>query len=472
MHTASLTNEHMSLPRLVKTVLLLSIPAILAEISSIIMQYIDAAMVGGLGEQATAAIGLVSTSTWLLGGLCISSAMGFSVQTAQLIGAGREEEARHVFRQSLLAVTVFGLFLAVVAASVSGVLPRWLGGDTVILSDASAYFLIYACALPFEQLRLLSGNMLQCSGDMKTPSVLNTLLCVFDVAFNFLLIFPTRTVTLFSHSFIIWGAGLGVKGAALGTALAEVCTAGLMLYAACVHSEKLAFRLGGSWKLRKSCLTAALKIALPAAFEHTATCGAYIAATRITAPLGTVAVAANSLAVTAESFCYMPGYGIGSAATTLIGQSIGADKKHLARRFAYTSVTLGMLLMGCTAVIMYFVAPWMFTLLTPSPEVRVLGTDVLRLEAFAEPLYAAAIVSAGALRGAGDTLVPSIINLVSMWGVRITLSMILAAQMGLYGIWLAMCIELCVRGLLFLIRLRWGKWDESGVRVAFRETSD
>lgn len=460
-----LTDDRMTLPQIAVTVLRLSIPAILAEISSIVMQYIDAAMVGSLGEQATAAIGLVSTSTWLIGGLCISSAMGFSVQTAQLIGAGREEDARSVFRQSLLCVSVFGLLLAAIAACISGALPGWLGGETGIRREASAYFLIYACALPLEQLRMLSGSMLQCSGDMKTPSILNTLLCGFDVVFNFLLIFPTRTVELLGNAVTLPGAGLGVEGAALGTALSEVCTAGLMLYAACFRSEKLSFRLGGSWRLQRETLVRALKIALPTAFEHTATCGAYVAATRITAPLGKVSLAANSLAVTAESFCYMPGYGIGSAATTLIGQSIGAGKNRLAKRFSYTAVALGMLLMSASAVVMYLTAPVLFALLTPSEAVRELGVRVLRLEAFAEPLYAASIVSAGALRGAGDTLVPSVFNLVSMWGVRITLSVIFAARLGLYGIWLAMCIELCFRGTLFLIRLLRGKWVEHGVKV-------
>ena len=87
-----------------------------------------------------------------------------------------------------------------------------------------------------------------------------------------------------------------------------------------------------------------------------------------------------------------------------------------------------------------------------------MGTRVLRIEAFAEPMFAASIVAAGALRGAGDTLVPSIMNLASMWGVRITLSLILAPQLGLIGVWLAMCVELCVRGGLFLIRLLRGKW--------------
>lgn len=448
----------MSYLNMIKTVFRLSVPAIMAQITSIAMQYIDAAMVGSLGAQASAAIGLVSTTTWLIGGLCIAAATGFSVQVAQLIGAGRSNDARCVFRQSLIIALIFGSLLSVTAISISGKLPVWLGGNDEIRYDASRYFLIYACALPATQFRQLSGSMLQCSGDMRTPSVLNIMLCMLDVIFNFFLIFPTRAIPVLGISVTVFGAGMGVSGAALGTALAEVCTAVCMLYAACRRSDKLSFRLGGKWKIQKQCMKTAAKIALPAAFEHTVMCSAYVASTLIVAPLGTAAVAANSLAVTAESFCYMPGYGIGSAATTLVGQSIGAENYTIARRFARTAVLLGVILMSFTAVIMFFIAPFMFSVLTPSEEVRILGTQVLRIEVFAEPLYAASIVCAGALRGAGDTLIPSILNLVSMWGVRISASILLVPYFGLHGVWIAMCGELCVRGILFLIRLFREKW--------------
>lgn len=458
-------NGKISLGSMIKLVLRLSIPAIMAEISSIIMQYIDAAMVGSLGAHASASIGLVSTTTWLIGGLCISGATGFSIQTAQLIGGGRDEEARNVFRQSIIAAVLFGALISALSISISGRLPVWLGGEAELREDASGYFLIYACALPASMLRHCAGSMLQCSGDMKTPSILNILLCALDVVFNFIFIFPTRVVSVLGISFGMYGAGMGVRGAALGTACAEVVTALLMLFFACVRSDKLAFRLGGSWRLRSKCMKTAVKLAIPAAIEHTIMCSAYVVSTLIVAPLGTISVAANSLAVTAESFCYMPGYGIGSAATTLVGQSIGAKRKDLARRFARTAVLLGVAIMSCTAVIMFIAAPFMFSLLTPDAAVRELGASVLRIEAFAEPLYAASIVCTGALRGAGDVVGPSVLNLVSMWGVRISLALVLVPHIGLYGIWIAMCIELCVRGILFLVRLLRENWLKKGAVV-------
>ena len=180
---------------------------------------------------------------------------------------------------------------------------------------------------------------------------------------------------------------------------------------------------------------------------------AYVAFTRIVSPLGTVAVAANSFAITAESLCYMPGYGIGVAATTIIGQCVGARRREEAKRLGWLATILGMLIMGVSGAFMWAFAPQMIGILTPEEDIRRLGAMVLRIEAFAEPLYGASIVAAGVFRGAGETLLSSVLNLVSVWAVRIPLAYYLGSLYGLKGAWLAMCAELSVRGLLFLVRL-------------------
>ena len=436
----------------------LSIPSILAQISATIMQYIDAAMVGSLGTNATGAIGLVASTTWLFNGLCMAIATGFSVQVAQLIGAQRGGEAKNVLRQSLVVCLICGLLIGSAAVALSFPLPTWLGGEEGVLDGAHAYFFVFGAAIPFNLMRILTGNMLQCAGDMRTPSILNASMCGLDVIFNYFLIFPTRTVSLLGLELTMPGAGMGVAGAALGTALSETVVAFIMLYIVCFRSSALRITKGGSWALTTPCLRTALRVAVPIAIERGILGAAQVTTTRITAPLGTVAVAANSLAVTAESMCYMPGYGIGSAATTLVGQSMGAQRKDLAKGFARASTWLGMGIMGAIAIVMFFAAPLMFAMLTPVPEIRELGTQVLRIAVPAEAFFGAAIVAAGALRGAGDTTGPSLLNLISMWGVRITLSSILAPIMGLHGVWLAMTIELIARGTLFLIRLLRGKW--------------
>ena len=440
-------------------VLRMSLPAILAQLTSIAMQYIDAGMVGSLGANATAAIGLVASSTWLIGGTCIGLSTGFSVQVAQLTGARRSDDARDVFRQSLTVLLLTGLCIAFLGVGISRSVPAWLGGSEEIIADAGTYFFIYCCSIPFSIMRYLASGMMQSSGDMKTPGLFSALVCILDVIFNMFFIFPSRNISAGGIGLTIPGAGLGVAGAALGTALAEVVISLVMLYLVCFRNEKLSLRHKGSWRWRRNTLATAAKIAVPISFDQIFMCSAYIAATKIVAGLGTVAVAANSLSITAEGLCYMPGYGIGIAATTIIGQTIGAGRKDLTRSFSRVIVLTGMVFMSLMAVVMYIAAPHIFAMLTSDPRVAELSTGVLRMELVAEAFYGASICCTGVFRGAGDTLVPSLMNLFSMWGVRLVPAVFLVPGMGLYGYWLAMTIELFFRGTIFLIRLVRGRWE-------------
>jgi putative MATE family efflux protein len=453
-----LNRKEVSRAEKIRLVLSLSLPAILAQLTTIAMQYIDAGMVGSLGAAATASIGLVSSSTWLIGGSCIGIAAGFYVQAAQLIGAGREKEAEDVLRQGLKTAALAGLGVSLVCLCISGRVPYWLGGEEAILGDSTAYFRIYCFSIPFILLRQMSNGMMQSTGDMKTPSSLSAILCLLNVILNSLMILPSRTLSLMGLQIFLPGAGLGVVGAALATALSETIISLTALYFLSFRNKKISLRGGGSWKWKRKTLANAVRIALPLSMDQIFMCSAYVAGTKIVAGLGTVAVAAHSLAITAESLCYMPGYGIGAAATAIIGQTIGADRRDLTKSFSRVSVYLGMAMMGLTGVIMYLAAPLVFSLLTVSREAAALGTRVLRIELISEPLYGASICCAGVFRGAGDTLRPSIMNLFSMWCVRIGLAMVLVPRMGLPGFWTAMAAELCFRGAIFLVRLYRGRW--------------
>ena len=284
----------------------LSIPSILAQISATVMFFIDAAMVGHLGARATAAIGLVESTTWLMGGLASAASLGFSVQVAHFIGANDFEAARRVLRQSLVCCFLWSLMISLVCIAIHNHLPYWLGGTEEIAHDASLYFVLIGVFGIFFQMEGLGGSMLKSSGNMKIPSILNIMMCVLDVVFNY---------------FFIYIFDMGVKGAALGTGLAELITAILMLYFLLVRSEMLSLKgRSGSFRLKSDTVKTAFRIGAPMGLQHVLMGGAYVVSTMIVAPLGTVAIAANSLAITVESLCYMPGFGIAEAATTLVGQ--------------------------------------------------------------------------------------------------------------------------------------------------------
>lgn len=430
-----IVNLKESLKQQISNVWKLSIPAILTQISSIVMQYIDSAMVGNLGEEASASIGLVSTSTWLLGGLISAVSVGFSVQVAHAFGRKNPKEGRDILRHGLVSSIIISLILTFIGLLISKDLPVWLKGDSSIRNDASLYFLVFVITIPFMQVNSLSASVLQCSGNMVIPSILNTVMCLLDVVFNAVFI-----------------PQYGVLGAALGTGLSVVLVSIIMFAFCCLDKKDLNILQKDNCSFDKNILKKALKIGTPVALEQVAMCSAMVVSTMIVAPLGNVSIAAHSFAITAESLCYMPGYGMAAAATTLVGQQLGAKNYKLAKKYGNISLVLGTSLMTLMAVLMFILCPIVFRFLTPVLEVRSLAITILRIGLIAEPLYAVSIVTSGALRGAEDTLVPSIMNLVSIWVVRIGLSILLVGKMGLVGVWIAMAVELSVRGILLLIR--------------------
>ncbi len=458
------TGEKLTLGQQLKLTAQLSWPAMMAQLSSIMMQYIDASMVGRLGADDSASVGLVSTSLWLFWGVCSAVTMGFSVQVAHSIGAGDHVRARNILRQGITACLLISIAVAAIGAAIASPLPHWLGGGEAVCSKATLYFLVFVLALPLLTMNYLGGGMLRCAGNMKVPGGLNVMMCVLDVIFNFMLIFPTRQLSLGSLSVTMPGAGLGVLGAALGTVGAEIVTACAMMWYLCYRQKDMAIgHERGSFRPTREVLRKAMRVSAPMTLEHAVICGAQIAVTVIVAPLGVMAIAANAFAVTAESICYMPGYGIGDAATTLVGQSYGAKRLDLAKRFGYITVGLGMLTMTVMGLVMYICAPWVMELMSPVGEIVDLGVQSLRIEAFAEPMFAASIVAYGVMIGVGDTIIPAAMNFGSIWLVRLPLAALLAPQMGLAGVWLAMCIELSFRGAIFLWRLFSGAWLKKGL---------
>lgn len=425
----------------------LSIPSMLAQISIVLMFFIDASMVGHLGAEASASIGLIESTTWLVGSLLSAAATGFSVQVAHFIGANDFVKARQVFRHALICGLAFSVFLSLIGVGIHSHLPYWLGGGADIASASSGYFLIYSLVLPFVYLYHTSEMMLKSAGNMHTPSVMAILVCICDVIFNYIFIYICK---------------LGVVGAAMGTALAYICISLPNLYLSACKNRMLNLRqdhVRFHWV--KEYVQRACKISIPIAIQNILMSGAQIVSTMIVAPLGNIAIAAHSFAITAESLCYMPGYGIGDAATTLVGQTHGAGRIDLCRNFAYMTVGLGMLVMALMGVIMYVFAPEMIGVLSPVEAIRQLGTTCLRIEAFAEPFFAASIVTYCVCVGAGDTFKPAAINLGTMWLVRLTLAYALSKSYGLEGVWIAMATELTFRGVLFLIRLFRGSWMKS-----------
>ncbi len=439
-------------------VLALAFPTMIEQIMVTFVQYVDTAMVGNLGPNATAAIGVSTSTIWLLNGLLNAGAVGFSVQVAQHIGANDIEKAKSVIRQSVSFVILFGGFIALLGFTLSFFLPTLLGAQEDVRAQATQYLAVMALAMPFNFCILMLSAIIRCSGDTKTPMFLNLLINAINVSCNFLFIYETNTYNILGIDITIWGAGLGVMGAALGSAVSLFVVSMLYLYLIFFKYKKLKINIREDFKFKSDCIKIMLRLGIPVALERSMMSVAQITMTFLITSMGTVAIAANHLAVTAEAICYLPAFGVATAGTALVGQSMGANRKDIALRCGRVVYAIGVIVMTLGGIFIFTFAEPLITFFSDDAQVIEIGAQMLRIVAFAQPCFGLAISMTGSFRGAGDTKVPFIIALCTMWGVRIVASFALAPFFGLAGIWVAMTIEIIVRGLLYLFRFEQKKW--------------
>jgi len=437
-------------------------PAIAEQLLLTLVNYVDTAMVGSLGATATAAIAINTSCIWLVNGFLNALSVGYSVQVAYCIGAEEYERTRHVIRQSLLAVVVCGTALLLLYSVLAPFLPQWLGAEPDVLPGARAYIRIITLAFPFQAASAMFSAVLRCMGNTKTPLLLNAMTNLLNVILNFLLIYPTRTVSLFGWSFSMPGAGLGVTGAAIATAVATIAT-GLLLTKH-LFSRRNPYRiyLRENYRPDKTVIQKAAKLGIPVAIERMTISFGQIIMTGVVTSLGTIALAANYVAATAEALCYLPANGVGYAATTLSGQCVGAREYDEAHAYGKVSGAFGFVLSCIMCLFLWIFAPPIASIFSPDPEVIALAARLLRIMSVVEPLFGLAIVLSGALRGAEDTRHPCIVGLACMWGIRVLFSLIVVSvlHMGLEAVWIVMCFDACARCILFSIRFFSKKWQK------------
>ena len=460
----NILDESTSAPRIIWR---LAWPTILEQMLVSIVQYVDTAMVGSLGKNATASIAVTSSFTWLMNGFFSGIAMGFGVPVGRYIGARKYEEARAVIRQAVLTIFGFGLIATLIMQIIAPFLPGWLGAEEAIRSDASAYIAIVSSVYIFALAINACSNILRCSGDTKTPLIFNVATNVLNVVLNFLFIFPTREVSFLGLSFTMPGVGLGVRGAAAATAIATAFSGSMLLRALFRHNSPVGISLKDKFRPDRHILADMVHLGSPITFERVMVSLGQITLTALVTALGTASLAAHSLATTAESIIYMPAFGISVAATALAAQSLGAKRPDLAKRFADYCLIGSVMFMTVMGAVLFFGGEWLVSLFTPDAEVVLLGGKILRIEAFAEPFYGIMMVVVGLLRGARQMRATFVISAIGMWVVRIPLALLLleTTSLGLSAAWIAMFADLTTRGILSLIYFLKGTWLKREVPV-------
>lgn len=446
-----------------RQVLRLAWPCILENLTVIMISFIDAAMIGVLGPAATAAVGVNASPSWLMGGLVQSLGVGGTALVARLIGAGEHREAGRVSALVLRMALLLSAFLTVLMLFGAPAIPIMMNADASIVDEAVAYMRLLALGFIPHYTGIAAGALIRGAGDTKTPMAAGLLSNGLNVVLNFFLIYEPRTIHLLGLSLPLWGAGMGVRGAAAASALATGISGAFLLLSLPRKKSALRVQWRAAWD--GQIVRRVLRVAYPAALERAAINLGQIMFARMVSSVGVAAFAAHNQSIQVESLGYMPAHGFAAAATTLVGQGLGAGRPEDARERGGRAIFLCLLLLTGVGAFLFAAAPFLISLLTPDAEVRAIGAMLIRICAFEQPFNALSIVTAGALRGAGDTKVPFYYSLVSMWGVRIALAWVLGTRLGfgVAGFWWAMVADLGVRGTLLVLRFRRGRWVNARV---------
>lgn len=444
---------------LLGTVIALAWPTMLEQLMQTAVQYIDTAMVGSLGTSATAAVGSTTTIGWLIGSSISAFGVGFLAYISQKRGANEHDKARKASAQSVLAVLAVGLFFTAVTLALSGLVPKWMQVDENIQTLASQYFFILYTPMLARTAIIIFGTVLRAAGDTKTPMWIGIGVNLINVVLNFLLIYETRPISVFGLEFTMWGAGLGVIGAGIASAV-SVLVGGVWITAALLRHREISPR-GYSMKPDRSILMPCMRVAFPNMLQRFGTSLGYVAFAAMINSLGELSTAAHTVANTVESAFYIPGYGMMAAAATLTGNAIGAGDKRGLRDLARVNIAIEVILMTVTGGLLFAFAEPMAGVFSKDAQVIALASTVLRMVAVSEPVYGVSLVIEGMMQGAGKTVAPFVFNIIGMWLVRIlgTFICIHLLSMGLVSAWACMIGHNVLLFAMFLVYYLRGRWN-------------
>lgn len=436
---------------LFKSLITLSIPTMIEQILSTLLQYVDTAMVGQLGEQATAAVSVTTTITWLTHSIPMSVGVAALALISRGIGMQDQEMIRSVSKQVLLLVAACGVVIGGVSVLLSPYIPRWMGAEKAIWHDASMYFTIISIPMLFRCSNMVLASVIRATKDTRTPMVINLVSNGVNIVLNYLLIYVV---------------GLGVMGAALGSAVSYIFSGTAMFVA--YRRKKILY---WKWKqfsvdVRRIC--SMMKIALPVLATSLVSCLGYIVFAGLVSGMGTTVFAAHSIAVNAETLFYIAGYGLRSATSTLVGISLGEGDRKKFETVSLLSIAMTVGMMTLNGVLLYLTANPLMHLLTSSNKAAAPGADMLRLIAFTEPFYGLMIVMEGIYYGLGKTRYVFWVESAAMWGPRIFVTAlgVLYWNFDLTAVWYCMIADNLCKAFLLAIpfavkRSDMVEWKES-----------
>ena len=442
-----------------RVILALAWPTMLEQLMQTAVQYIDTAMVGSLGTNAMAAVGATTTVGWLIGGMVSAWGVGFLSFIARACGAGDRDAAAKASAQAVIVAATTGVLFTCITLGLSGMVPRWMQVAESVRPLATQYFFILYTPMLFRAATIIFGTVLRAAGDTKTPMKVGVWVNIINVTLNFLLIYPTRPLTVLGMTFTMPGAGLGVVGAALASAIA-VAVGGVYITIVLWKHPMVSPR-GQRFRPDLSILKPTVRVAIPNMFQRFGTSLGYVAFAAMINALGEVATSAHTVANTVESLFYIPGYGMQTAAATLAGNAYGAKDPQRMKRLAKMFIPIEVGLMIISGGALFLFASPLVRLFSADAAVIALGVTVLRMVAVSEPFYGFSIIVEGMMQGVGRTKLPFVFGVAGMWMVRILGTWICTTflGMGLVSAWACMIAHNLLLFGLFLWCYMKGLWN-------------
>lgn len=447
-------------PDYLKQTFIVAWPVIVENIMQSAVNMVDAAMVGSLGPGATAAVAVNSSPSWILNSFPMGLAVGSTVLVARNIGAGDRAKANSVASQSLGAMLIFSAVICLIMQFAAGYIPALLNADPAIRQDAAAYLRIISFAIIPHFCGLTCAGMLRGSGNTRAPMAAAVMTNIINVCLNFMLIFEPLKIDLKGLSFTLPRAGMGVRGAAVATAIAQVFSGLCMVAFIMSKRQKITASPRKLFAIKKDVLLNILKIGVPAWGERVTISLGQAFYQSIINGVSLVASAAHYIATVSESISYMTANAFSAAATTLVGQSLGAKNKEKARSYAGTVLFCAFIVGLICFIVLFFFPETLLGIFTPDKEVIAAGAKALRVMAPIEPFACLLIAITGILRGGGDTGFAFVAGLVGMWTIRLTTAYVTVniMGMGLVGAWIGMGADITIRFVIMLARYRRKKW--------------
>lgn len=441
-------------------------PTILDQLLQTIVVYADTAMVGRIGANASASVGLITPVTWLINGPLFGIGIGVLAFISRNNGAKKYEEIKIAAVQGIYLAFMVGGFFSILVVLLSPYLPAWLGGAPEIVGDTTKYLAITGAATIFRSMGIVLGSAIRGVGDTKTPMIINTIMNGINVVLNFLFIYESRTILLGGIELKIWGADMGVAGAALGTAVASVVGA-VMMFGALLRNPVLSPK-HTSKRIHRRVMMQCVKVGVPLAAQRIAIFSGHTMFTSMVAHLGTVMLAAHSIAIAAEELFYIPGFGMQDAGTTLIGNAMGEGDEKKMDKIAHLLIILAVGLMTITGTLLFVFPGQVMGIFTKDPEVIRAGIVALRIVAVSEPIYGGMIMLEGIFNGVGNTKTTFIVGVSTVWGIRIvfTYLCVYVWGFGLASVWVCMVAENVAKAIILGFLFAKGVWKKGAAKYS------